>query len=282
MANVVAELFRQAARLNLEDPRRKGNLVEIPSPFHIVIAGDIHGNRTALAKIIAYAGVEKTPNRYLVLQEVIHGPLDPKTQQDRSIELLVRIARLKVSSPQQVLFVMGNHDLAQAMGNEIAKEGRGMCKSFADGIRFSYPDAPDEIIAAANEFLLSMPLAIRLPNRVWLSHSLPTPNRMDLAGTEILHRANRAEDLRRGGPVYEWTWGRDQTPDLANSLAAQLDVDFFVLGHRHTKTGCEPLTPRGVTLASDHEHGCVMEFTDRDQLTGENVMQFVRPVLKMG
>lgn len=274
-------MFRQAARLNLDDPRRKGNLVEISAPFSIVVAGDIHGNRTALAKIISHAGVEKSPDRYLLLQEVIHGPLDPKTQQDRSIELLVRVARLKVANPRQVLFVMGNHDLAQAMGNEIAKEGRGMCKSFAEGIRFSYPDDADEIIAAANEFLLSLSLAVRLPNRVWLSHSLPTPNRMDLAGLDILTRPHRAEDLRRGGPVYEWTWGRDQTPELTESLAARLDVDFFVLGHRHTKTGCEPLTPRGVTLASDHEHGCVLEFTDRDQLTGETVSRFVKPVLKM-
>lgn len=282
MPHVVADILHRAAELNAHDARRKGNLVELESPCQVIVAGDIHGNRGALAKIIAHAAVEKAEHRVLVLQELIHGPPDPRTRQDRSIELLARAARLKLACPQRVLFILGNHDLSQAVGGEITKEGRGVCKTFAAGVAHAYAEAGAEVLQAANEFLLSLPLAIRAPNRVLISHSLPSPGRMEQAGVEILTRPARSEDLRRGGAVYEWTWGRGQTSEQIDALAARLDVDFFILGHRHTAAGWELIAPRAMTLASDHDHGCVIEFSSDATLTAETVGGFVRPVASLG
>jgi hypothetical protein len=282
VSHVVADILRRAAELNLRDPRRKGNLLEAQGPCHALVAGDIHGNRAALGKIIAHAAVEKDPNRLLLLQEVIHGPLDPRTHQDRSVELLVRVARLKEACPDRVLFVLGNHDLAQATGSEINKDGAGVCKAFSAGVEFAYPESGGEVLHAVKEFLLSMPLAVRLPNRVLVSHSLPSPDRMQDAGPDILTRSVRPEDLRRGGAVYEWTWGRGHTPEQIDALASQLDVDFFVLGHRHTRAGWEMISRRAVTLASDHEHGCVLDLPAGAPLTAETVSDFVCPVSALG
>ena len=281
MPSAAVDIFRQAAELNASDPRRKGNTVYLEEGCEMIVSGDLHGNRNALHKIIAHARLDHNLQKHLVLQELGHGPPDPKSGQDRSIDVLLRAARLKLQHPRQVLFILGNHDVAQFTGNEIAKEGRGVCKAFAAGIQFAFGDDGPEVLAAVDLFFRSLPLAIRCPNGVLLTHSLPAPTRMKLAGTEILTRAYREEDFRRGGPVYEWTWGRGQTAEQLEQLAAELGVEFFILGHRHVETGWEFLASRGMIIASDHEHGCIIEFTGDLVLTAEMAAQSVRPIVAL-
>ncbi len=277
MASAVADIFRRAADLLRTDPRRSGNLVQLEDAVEVLLAGDIHGNRNWLTRIINAAKVESRDAGRLVLQEVIHGPLDAAGR-DRSFDLLLRSARLLVAQPQRVLFLMGNHDLAQATGGEISKEGRNTCKDYAVTVCNDYgTDGPD-ILQASYDFLLAMPLAIRCPNKVLLSHSLPSPNRMKFGGAEILGRPATGPDLVRGGPVYEWTWGRGQTPAQTDALAAELGVELFILGHRHTPDGFEKITPRAVTIASDHDFGCVVRFRTDEPLTMDTLPGHVLPL----
>jgi len=278
VASAAADIFRQAARANFEDARRRGSTVHIPSGRHLIVSGDLHGNRPALTKLITYADLAINAENVLLLQEIIHGPEDPRTGYDRSCELMLRSARLKLAHGDGVVILLGNHDLAQVTGNEITKEGRGACKTFDEGVLHCFGDDGAEVLEAINEFCLSMPLAARTDGGVFLSHSLPSPDRMELAGVEILDRAYRDEDLRRGTPVYEWTWGRDQTDEQTDALAETLGVEFFVLGHRHVESGFEIITRRAVTLASDHDHGKVIEFDSDVTLTAETVLECVRPI----
>lgn len=273
----VADIFRQAAEILRADPRRSGNIVQLEDAVEVLLAGDIHGNRNWLTRIINAAHVESQDSRRLVLQELIHGPLDAAGR-DRSFELLLRSARLLISQPQRVLFLMGNHDLAQATGGEISKEGRNTCKDFEAAVCKDYGADGAEILRASYDFLLAMPIAIRCPNKVLLSHSLPSPNRMRFAGVEFFGRPLTQQDLLRGGPVYEWTWGRGQTPEQTELLAAQLDVELFILGHRHTPDGFEKITPRAVTIASDHDYGCVVRFRTDEPLTMDTLPQHVLPL----
>ena len=210
-----------------------------------------------------------------MLQEIVHGPDCPKTGHDRSVELLLRAARLKVKFGRQVIFIMGNHDLAQMTGNEIAKEGRGACKAFVAGVEYCFGDDAAEVLEAVGAFQASMPLAVRCPNRVLISHSLPSPYRMELAGTEILTRGYKQDDMSRGGPAYEWTWGRDQTDEQTDMLAEMLDVDFFLLGHRKVENW-ELVTSRAVAIAADTLRGCVVEFGTADTVNAETIQQHVR------
>ncbi len=277
-----ADIFRQAAELNREDSRREGNTVRLGGDCQITVAGDIHGHRPNLARIISYANLTNDARRYLVLQEIIHAPVDPASGQDRSIEPLLRAVRLKCAHPEQVLFLLGNHDVAQITGNEIMKGGQSYCKTFIEGVKYAFGDEDShEILSAVNEFLLSMPLAVRCDNGVLIAHSAPSPKRMEAAGTDILRRAYRDEDLARGGAAYEWTWGRGHTPEQLDALAAELGMDFFVLGHQHVSSGLEVISPRAVTLASDHPHGKILHFSTDAPLTAEAAVEKAKPIVAL-
>ncbi len=276
MPNYVADIFRRAAELNIRDPRREGNTVYVEDGVEMLVAGDIHGRRDALTKIINYAAVDRLPHRRVVLQEITHGPIDPKTGQDRSIELLMRAARLKVTYPDQVLFVLSNHDLSQVTDNEIVKNGRRVCLAFTEGVKAAFGDDADEVLLELRSFLLSMPLALRTPGGVFITHSVPFPERMEVAGVEILMRVLNSKDLVRGGGAYEWVWGRNQTDEQLDELAEKLGVDFFVLGHKQMNVGWEPLGHRAVTLASDNDHGAVVQFGSQTPLTAETVADHIK------
>ena len=284
MANAAADIFRRAAEMNRNDPRRHGNVITLDDELDIVVAGDIHGYREALSRVISYADLARQPDRQLILQEIVHGPLDTRTGQDRIVEVLLRAARLKLAFEENVIFLLANHDLAQATGNEIAKQGVGVCRAFDAGVRFCFGDDADEVLDAVSEFCCSSTLAVRTPNGVWMSHSLPSPERMemeDLAILDVLDRPYTESDFRRGGGAYEWTWGRDQTEEQTDLLASQLRVEYFVLGHRHLDLGCEMITPRAIAIASNHRHGCIVHFNTNRVLTADTILDYVRPIISL-
>ncbi|MGC9455567.1 MAG: metallophosphoesterase [Phycisphaerae bacterium] len=280
MSSAAADIFHQAAGQNCRDTRRSGNVVVVDEDLEMVVTGDLHGNRRNLDKIIRFADLGAHPNRRLLLQEIIHGPFDCEGP-DRSAELLLRAARLSCSHPGQVVFVLGNHDIAQVTGSEITKSGRGVCEAFTAGVAYAFEDEADEVMQGIDAFLRSIPLAVRCPNGVFITHSLPHPARMQTAGTDILAREIRPEDLLRGGAVYEWTWGRGQTEEQIDALAEELGVEFFVLGHRHVESGWEMLTKRSLTIASDHSHGCVMRFASDSPVTADNVARMMTPIVAL-
>jgi len=282
--NAAADIFRQAARLNEQDPRRRGNVVHLDDELDIIVAGDIHGNRGALAKIITYADLSRSPDRRLILQEILHGVPDDRTGHDRSVEVLLRAARLKIAHEENVIFLMGNHDLAQITGSEISKQGHGACKYFDEGVRFCFRQDAEEVMEAVGQFCRSAPLMVRCPNGVAIAHSLPSPNRIEMEGPailEILDRPYAETDFRRGGAAYEWTWGRDHTDEQTDALARQLRLSFFILGHRHVDMGWEVVTSRSIAIASDHEHGCIVHFDTNSVLTADNITQYVWPIARL-
>jgi hypothetical protein len=279
--NVAADIFRQAAQANVEDPRRRGNVVELEAGCDVIVTGDVHGNRQTFARILAYFERPSARPRRLVLQELIHGPLDEATGQDRSVELLLRAARLKLARPTDVVFLLGNHDLAQITGIEVAKEGAESCKAFIEGVRFAFGADGEQVLTAVDDFIRSMPLAAKCPNGVWITHSLPSPMRTAAAGVEILTRPYRYEDFLRGGAVYDWTWGRGQTDEQIDALAAALGAELFVLGHRHTQAGIEAVARRAVAIASDHNHGCLVEFASDLPLDADMAMMSATPLLSI-
>jgi len=280
MPSAAADIFRQAAELNRADPRRKGNVVVLQPGCQVLVCGDIHGNRTALSKIIAHADLAHHADRRLVLQELAHGPIDPKTGHDRSVEVLLRSARLQVSHPPQVLFVLGNHDVAQVTGSEITKDGHGVCQVFAEGVRFAFREEGDDVLRAVEDFLMSLPLALRCPNRVLITHSLPRPGQR--AAESIPAQPYQTQDLRRGGDVYAWTWGRGHDAGHLQALADRLDVDFFVLGHKNIETGFEVLSDRAVVVVTDHGHGGLLQFSGDEPLTAELAAVSFKPTVALG
>lgn len=279
--SAVADIFRQAANVCRQSIRRAGNVLNLEA-CELIICGDIHGHRANLAKILDFANLPHNPQRVLVLQEIIHGPLDAKTGSDRSVELLMRVARLMVSHPQNLLLVLGNHDVAQVTGNEIMKDCAGVCKSFQLGVEQAFGSEAAEVQAAINELLVAIPIAICWQGRVLISHSLPSPQRMEQAGTGILRADGYLDvDLKRGGGAYEWTWGRNQTPQQIEALASELGVEFFVLGHRHSGAGFEMVPDRAMSIASDNDRGCVLHLPAQARLTMDNVQDYLKPIITL-
>jgi len=273
VAHPAADIFRQAAKIISQDPRREGSIVNLEPLCRVVVSGDIHGNGKALARIISYCLRRGQRPWRLVLQEIIHGPPDPQTGHDRSVELLLRAARLKISYPQEVLFIMGNHDLAQVSGGQIVKDGCDACRAFAAGVEEAYGDDAPEVLEAVGDCIRSLPIAVRCPNGAFISHSVPSTGRLAAAGTDILRRGYVEADFQRGGALYDWTWGRGQTPEHLESLAADLGVELFILGHRHVAAGCEVISPRAIVLASDHGHGRLACFASEAPVTAEAVCE---------
>jgi hypothetical protein len=282
VSNAAAETFRRAARLNAGDGRLRGCVTYLEDDCDVIVTGDLHGNRGALARIAGYADLAGDPRRRLILQEIIHGPVDAKTGYDRSIEVLLRSARLKIAHPQQVLFVLGNHDVAEITGNEITRNGQPSCKTFAAGLAYTFADAAGEVRAAMEEFILSLPLAVRCPNSVLISHSLPSAKGMSDECFHLLERRYSVEDFRRGKCVYEWTWGRGHLAEQVEQLARGLAVEFFIMGHLHSPGGYERIAPRAIALASDHECGCIMQFSSSSALTVDNAESAIKRMAALG
>jgi len=282
MASPIADILHKAAELNADDPRRTGNVIDVAPGCEMLVAGDIHGHRANLTKIIAYADLANHPDRRLVLQEIVHAPPDPRTGQDRSVDVLLRAARLKAAHPEQVLFLLANHDVAQATGNEITKGGRGVCEAFAEGVRYAVgEDNAAEVIEAVVAFLLSLPIAVRCPSGVMILHTLPDPRRSAQAGPDIPSGAYDPAALRRGGCVYEWTWGRGQTAEQIETLCEQLAACFFVLAHRHITTSHEVLCPKAIILTADHDRGCLLQFRSDEPLCGESAVARLKPIASL-
>jgi len=281
VAHPVAETFAQAAHRIRTDPQRQGNTLSFAKEDEVVYAGDIHGARANLAKIIGFADLAAHPRRRLVLQEIIHGGPTDADGGDRSVELLLRAARLKIAHPEGVFFLMANHDLAQVTGNEITKEGRGACEAFDRGLDHNFGPAAAEVRAAVKDFLRCLPLAAKCPNGIFLAHSLPSPNRMDLMDWTILDRTYRDEDLRRGGSAYEVTWGRGHTPAQLDALAETLGATQFLLGHQHIPTGHQIVPNRAMILASDHQHGAVAVFDAGEPVADDGLADLVRPIVAL-
>ena len=280
MSHPVADILLKAAEINRSEGHRHGNLLEFCPGERLIVAGDLHGHRQNLTKVIAHAALGTSAHRMLVLQEVIHGGAIDESGNDRSFELLVRAARLKNQFPSQVHFLLSNHDLAQMLDNEITKNGLGYCRAFDAGLAEAYgADTPD-IAAAMDVFFGSQPLAGRCPNGIVLSHSLPSPRREKLFDPEVLHRPYRDEDLRHGGSVYELVWGRRQDEQTLDYMAHLLDCQLFINAHQAQDEGYL-LNGRQLIIATEHARGTIAEFDADEDISLDLLEAVIRPIARI-
>ena len=197
--------------------------------------------------------------RSVILHELIHGPTLVNGM-DLSIRFLTRVAALKAARPQQVVLLLSNHELAQLHGEQVMKAGKSVTDAFDDGIDTLFPGEgeAEAVREAFNDYVRSLPLAVRLPNRVLVSHSLPAPRYIDTFDKTVLDRELTEEDRGFGGAAYQMVWGRHLNAKIATELAATWDVDWFLTGHQPADMGYEVQGDRVIILASNHEHGVAL------------------------
>ncbi len=254
----VIDILNRSASLNRDDPYRKGHILLLPDYGQVVMTGDLHGCRHNFRKLQWFSDLQHSIHRHIIIHELIHASNGVSSEEDDSFLLLVQAAQWKIQFPEQVHFLLGNHDLAQITSREITKNGYASIANFNKWIHKTFGTKAEELIDTLGNFLLTLPLAARTNNRIWMSHSLPSEHKSENLDLTIFERAWQRDDLIPGGSVYEFVWGRDHSPSHLDKLAELLDTDYFIVGHQSQPTGCSTVGNREIILASDHYQGCFM------------------------
>ncbi len=272
------ETFYEAAALNREDSIRKGSLLVFPNYGQLVMTGDLHGHRRNFEKLKRYCDLGKYGARHVILHELVHEEVVSIGGRDTSHLVLLDAARWKCEFPDQIHFLQSNHELAQLNGHEITKNGRVVTAAFDQSVAEHYCDRTGRVTEAISKFIRSYPLGGRTANRVFLSHSLPSPVDLPLFDPNVFSREPTNEDLNDRGSAHMLVWGRYQTKAELEALSDLLDADFFICGHQPQEMGYDVLHERMVILASDHNHGVFMPFDLSKPVTIESLTKSIRPL----
>ena len=271
-------IYREAAERNRSEPLRTGLLLRFPNHGQLVMTGDLHGHQRNLDRIQNYCDLMHAPARHVILHEIIHADTESLFSPDLSHLVLLQAARWKCEFPDQVHFLLGNHELSQLTRHEISKGGRYVTQDFLGGVARTYAEDAQAVYEALLDFIGSFALAARTANRVFLCHSLPGLSDLARFDPSILERALHELDLSERGSAYPLVWGRNQTEDVLDLLANTLDVDLFVCGHQPEETGYEVVHERMLVLASDHNRGMILPFDLRKRHTMRDLVRLMRPL----
>lgn len=268
----------------------------------LVATGDLHDNPLHLMRLCRAAGMEPDDAdarevdhdavRHLTLHELIHGER-LMNGLDYSYRVLARAAALKAEHPERVHVLLANHELAQATGQQVAKDGVRCNQAFDAAIETTFGDDAEPVTDAVRRFIFALPLAAVFeaagegdgePRRVLCAHSLPAPETMtrpaDPFDPAVLERPLEPRDYAsRTGSAHMMVWGRGQTPEQIETLARRWGVDLFILGHEKAESGALLLCDRALVLNSDHEQGvwAMVDLADR-ALTGADLAAAARPL----
>ncbi len=266
----------QAVQAFRATPGRRGHFVELQDVDEVQVAGDLHGNVENFRSLLDKAQLARHPRRHLVLQELVHGPHRYPAGGDKSHQLLDLLAALKCQYPRQVHMLLGNHELSQWTARAISKHDEEYNAVFREGVGTAYgPHAP-AVYAAYQKLFAAVPLALRTPNRVYLSHSLPTASRLATFDPAVLEREeHRPEDLSSGGSVYALVWGRDTRPEHVAAFLHKVDADLLITGHIPCERGYDTPNDRQLILDALGSPACYCLFPATRPLTLQELVSGV-------
>jgi len=273
----VIATVRRAAELSRATPGRSGGVVAADAD-EILVMGDLHGNIPAFRQLLPIADLSKNPRRHLVLQELVHGPLEyPDDGGDRSHQLVDVVAALIGQHPGRVHLILGNHELSELTGRSITKGGVPLNQLFRLGLETAYGASADAIHRAYLELFAALPLAVRTANGVFLCHTIPDAAALDRFDPAIFGAESwPPEAMARGGAVYALTWGRDDSPETADRFAAIVDAALFVTGHQPCEQGFRRANHRQVIVDGTDPHPTYCLFNAKTPATVEGLLDGVR------
>ena len=281
MPQTIIDLLNKGTEANSEDKFRRGNLIQLPAEGDLIITGDLHGHCRNFERAVAFADLADHPDRHIVFQEIIHGGSVDSEGGCLSYKLLFEIIRYKLSFPDRVHMIMGNHDTAFINNSEVMKDGKEMNRSMRGAIKREYKKDVVKIMFAIKQNLFSQPLAVRCENRIWLSHSLPSDRLVDKFDPEIFNRELKVNDVVKPGSAYLLTWGRKMSQELLDKMAELFDVDLFVLGHQPQEKGWCQAGKNLIIIASNHNHGCLLPIDLAQSYTVEQLVEALVPMASL-
>jgi calcineurin-like phosphoesterase family protein len=282
-ADQVVETLGAAADENRMSPARQEQVVHLPAEGELWMTGDLHDHRRNFEKLVRAADLGNNPQRHLILHELIHGDHYDATGAEESWITLYRAAELKCDFPEQVHFMLANHDLAQIHGEGIMKAGLSVCEAFNAGVKRDFPQGGTSVTVAITEFLLSLPLAIRCPNGLFFCHSLPTDEQIKTFDFEVFNRDPLLpEDYRRKtGAVYQLIWGRGVTADGAAQFAEKVGAKIIITGHQPQENGFLRNGDKHLILASDHNQGVFLPLVLAENYNMDRVMRKMKKFVSL-
>jgi hypothetical protein len=266
--------LRRAVLAFRETPGRKGRCVTLQDVDEVLVAGDLHGNLENFRQLLQRADLASHPRRHLVLQEVVHGPFLYPTGGEKSHQLLDLVAALKCQFPLQVHFLMGNHELSQHTRRLIAKDDADLNALFYQGVETAYQERAGNMFVVYDELFAVFPFALRTPNRIFLSHSLPARSRLPDFRLEALQRDPPWDgDLLPGGSLHSLVWGRDMAAETAAAFLKIVDADLLITGHIPCDRGWDAPNERQIILDSLGCPACYCLFPTDRSLTHTDLVQ---------
>jgi len=268
--------LREAVKAFRATPGRTGRVTTLTNAREILIAGDLHGNVENFRLLLKRAALDATPERHLVLQEVIHGRFFYPNGGDKSHQLLDLTAALKCQYPERVHFLLGNHELAQWQDQLIGKADLDLNMLFKQGVATAYGERADQVYAAYLDLFAAADLAVRTTNRIFMSHSLPSGKRLEHFDPADIEREElRPDDVALGGSVHALVWGRDTRLETVAEFLKKVDADLLITGHIPCEKGYDTPSERQLILDSLGTPACYCLFPTDRPLTMSDLLGYV-------
>ena len=285
-AEEAVSAFLKATEANNQTAARKGNIVFLTeeNASEVFLTGDIHGNRENFEGIVRTADLDNHPNRHLVFQEICHGgPSYPNGGGCRSHEVLEEVAMMKVRYPQRVHHILSNHELAELTEYPIQKSRQLLNLSFSWGLQYCFGNRAEEVKLAMLGYLESCPLAVKISNHIFFSHSIPDgldhPDRF--FDETIFYRAlDTGSDFTKDGSVYRLVWGRDYRQENADLFAKIVGAEILVCGHDPCVDGCKFPNSRQAVIDCCGPSASYMLIPTNEQLQPYNYRTYVFPLYR--
>ena len=270
--------LQQGRDANVQTNLRQGSLIELGDFGNVIMTGDLHDHQRNYERLVNLANLERNPHTHLVLHELIHRSHSAIPNLCHSYQFVAQAAALKARFPDQVHYLMGNHEMAQASRDEVLKNGQPMVQALLDGARDMYGADMEDVMQALDEFILSLPLAARTKNRIWLSHSLPSPRHTKTFDHTIFEKPVTHEMIAHNESLRALLWDRRHSDEALAELSDRWNVDQFIIGHQAQETGfARPLTNM-LILASDHNHGHYLQFDLAATYTPDQLLTTPKPL----
>jgi hypothetical protein len=270
IAERMIDLCRQAAGVNRGCAARQGNVVEL-LPEHgddVMVVADLHGNRLNLRRLLEIADLAGHPRRHLIMQEVCHGgPEYPGEGGCMSHLMLEDMAQLTCDYPGRFHFLLSNHELAELGEFPICKSRKMLNLLFRNGITEMYGEEGERVRDAYMQFIASCPIAIRVANGIFISHSLPERCDRDGFDPSVFTRQLTPADWKSGSGVFRLVWGRDFRSANAEAFAKIVGAELLVHGHEPCSSGYSIPNSRQVILDGSGPSACYLLLPIGEHLT---------------
>jgi hypothetical protein len=276
LAHEVMAICRQAAAVNRSASSRQGNVVVISSDDadNVLVAADLHGNRRNYERLLKVADLDANPRRHLVMQEVCHGgPTYPSGTGCMSHLLLEDMARLKTQYPARFHYLLSNHELAELIDYPIVKAGRMLNLLFRCGTQQMYGTLAAKVRDGYLEFLKSLPLAVRMTNGLFVSHSIPEQTDQQPFDVGVFERDLEPADWAEGGAAFRLVWGRDYRPENADRFAEMVGSRLLITGHEPCGDGYQVPNSRQVIIDTQLDDGCYVILPTSEELSQAQIIE---------